>query len=32
MPLMAVLFLVQKVILKEPIRNLDQIVVGIGWR
>jgi hypothetical protein len=29
LPLMAVLFLVQKVVLKEPIRNLDQIVIGI---
>ena len=30
MPLMAVLFLVQILILKERIRNLDQIIVGIG--
>jgi hypothetical protein len=30
LPLMAVLFLVQKLVLKEPVRNLDQIIVGIG--
>jgi hypothetical protein len=30
LPLMAVLFLVQRLILKEPVRNLDQIIVGIG--
>jgi hypothetical protein len=29
LPLIGVLFLVQKLVLKEPIRNLDQIVVGI---
>ena len=29
LPLMAVLFLVQKLILKEPVRNLDQVIVGI---
>jgi len=29
LPLMAVLFGVQKLILKEPVRNLDQIVIGI---
>jgi len=30
LPLMAVLFLVQKLILKERVRNLDQVIVGIG--
>jgi hypothetical protein len=30
LPLMAVLFGVQKFVLKEPVRNLDQIIVGIG--
>jgi hypothetical protein len=29
LPLMAVLFGVQKFILKEPVRNLDQVVIGI---
>lgn len=30
LPLMGVLFAVQKLILKEPVRNLDQVIVGIG--
>jgi Protein of unknown function (DUF1538) len=30
LPLMAVLFGVQKFVLKEPIRNLDQIIIGIA--
>jgi hypothetical protein len=30
LPLIATLFAVQKLVLKEPVRNLDQIIVGIA--